>query len=107
MSPDTPLGHGGHIDKAKLKKKFDLSHFDLNAILRGIQLTLVGGMLINQTLETNTDSTSPPRPPEPRPLQLGTLQASRHSHRSRHRRPAAHLPPSPFPFSPNHQANHH
>ncbi|KAL2115091.1 hypothetical protein VTJ04DRAFT_10754 [Mycothermus thermophilus] len=42
MSPDTPLVHGGHINKAKLKKKFDLSHFDLNAILRGIQLTLVG-----------------------------------------------------------------
>jgi len=32
-----------HIDKEKLKKKFDVSHFDLNAILRGIQLTLVGG----------------------------------------------------------------
>ncbi|KAK4032380.1 formamidase [Parachaetomium inaequale] len=31
-----------HIDKAKLKRHFDVSHFDVNAIIRGIQLTLVG-----------------------------------------------------------------
>jgi hypothetical protein len=31
------------IDKEKLKKKFDISHFDLNAVIRGIQLTGVGG----------------------------------------------------------------
>ena len=31
------------IDKEKLKKAFDVSHFDINAVLRGIQLTLVGG----------------------------------------------------------------
>uniref|UniRef100_A0A8H7N3I5 Transmembrane protein UsgS n=1 Tax=Bionectria ochroleuca TaxID=29856 RepID=A0A8H7N3I5_BIOOC len=31
-----------NIDKEKLKKAFDLSHFDLNAVLRGMQLTLVG-----------------------------------------------------------------
>lgn len=30
------------IDKEKLKKAFDISHFDINAILRGVQLTLVG-----------------------------------------------------------------
>ncbi|KAK1975401.1 transmembrane protein UsgS [Colletotrichum cereale] len=30
------------FDKEKLKQEFDLSHFDLNQILRGIQLTLVG-----------------------------------------------------------------
>ncbi|OHE98526.1 transmembrane protein UsgS [Colletotrichum orchidophilum] len=30
------------IDKERLKREFDLSHFDLNQILRGIQLTLVG-----------------------------------------------------------------
>ncbi|KAI1847692.1 hypothetical protein JX265_009122 [Neoarthrinium moseri] len=29
-------------DKEKVKKAFDLSHFDINAILRGVQLTLVG-----------------------------------------------------------------
>ncbi|ROW07409.1 hypothetical protein VMCG_03725 [Cytospora schulzeri] len=29
------------IDKEKLKKAFDISHFDINAVLRGIQLTLV------------------------------------------------------------------
>jgi hypothetical protein len=32
------------VDKEELKKAFDISHFDINAILRGIQLTLVGGM---------------------------------------------------------------
>jgi hypothetical protein len=30
-------------DKEKLKKAFDISHFDLNAIIRGVQLTGVGG----------------------------------------------------------------
>ncbi|KAL2751918.1 hypothetical protein ACRALDRAFT_2114717 [Sodiomyces alcalophilus JCM 7366] len=30
------------IDKEKLKKQFDVSHFGLNAVLRGAQLTLVG-----------------------------------------------------------------
>lgn len=29
--------------KEKLEEKFDLSHFDFNAIIRGAQLTLVGG----------------------------------------------------------------
>lgn len=29
--------------KEQLKSAFDISHFDLNAILRGVQLTLVGG----------------------------------------------------------------
>lgn len=29
------------INTEKLKKAFDISHFDLNAIIRGIQLTLV------------------------------------------------------------------
>ncbi len=32
-----------HLDKEKLKKKFDISNFDINAVIRGIQLTLVGG----------------------------------------------------------------
>ncbi|KAK3313935.1 hypothetical protein B0H66DRAFT_607171 [Apodospora peruviana] len=31
-----------HIDKEKLKKSLDVSHFDFNAVIRGIQLTLVG-----------------------------------------------------------------
>lgn len=35
-------------DKERLKKAFDLSNFDLNAILRGIQLTLVGGTTCTQ-----------------------------------------------------------
>ncbi|KAK4187845.1 Acetamidase/Formamidase family-domain-containing protein [Podospora australis] len=30
------------IDKEKIKQKLDVSHFDLNAIIRGVQLTLVG-----------------------------------------------------------------
>jgi hypothetical protein len=33
-----------NIDKEKLKKAFDVSHFDINAVLRGVQLTLVGGL---------------------------------------------------------------
>jgi hypothetical protein len=36
---DVPI----HVDKEKLKKTFDISHFDLNAVIRGIQLTLVAG----------------------------------------------------------------
>jgi hypothetical protein len=35
------------IDTEKLKKAFDISHFDLNAVLRGAQLTLVGGAQIH------------------------------------------------------------
>ncbi|KAL2024748.1 hypothetical protein VTK56DRAFT_5569 [Thermocarpiscus australiensis] len=31
-----------YVDKAKLKRHFDVSNFDLNAVIRGIQLTLVG-----------------------------------------------------------------
>ena len=31
------------LDKEELKKALDISHFDVNAILRGAQLTLVGG----------------------------------------------------------------
>jgi hypothetical protein len=37
------------IDKAKLKQRFDISHFDLNAVIRGIQLTLVGGKLVRSS----------------------------------------------------------
>jgi hypothetical protein len=38
------------IDKEKLEKAFDFSHFDLNAILRGIELTLVGGEYMSSSL---------------------------------------------------------
>jgi len=31
------------IDKEKLKQRFDMSHFGINAVIRGVQLTLVGG----------------------------------------------------------------
>lgn len=31
------------LDVDRLKSTFDVSHFDLNAVLRGIQLTFVGG----------------------------------------------------------------
>ena len=34
---------GAPLDLDKLKQRFDLSHFGLNAVIRGIQLTLVGG----------------------------------------------------------------
>lgn len=44
QSQDKPELHVPvEIDKEKLKKAFDFSHFDINAILRGIELTLVGG----------------------------------------------------------------
>lgn len=33
-----------NVDTDKLKAAFDISHFDHNAVLRGMQLTLVGGM---------------------------------------------------------------
>lgn len=46
------------IDKAQLKKWFDVSHFDLNAVIRGIQLTGVGGL-------------SRPAPPVPPSSKLG------------------------------------
>jgi hypothetical protein len=42
-----------NIDKEKLKKAFDLSHFDLNAVLRGMQLTLVGGMYKYELVRTH------------------------------------------------------
>lgn len=32
----------GSIDKDKLKAQFEVSHFGANAVLRGMQLTLVG-----------------------------------------------------------------
>jgi len=35
---------GSRIGEADLKRVFDVSHFDLNAIIRGFQLTLVGGV---------------------------------------------------------------
>ena len=37
------------LDLGRLMKKFDISHFGLNAILRGMQLTLVGGRNKHQT----------------------------------------------------------
>lgn len=39
-----------HIDKDKLKQKLDVSHFDLNAVLRGAQLTLVGGNYVQPSI---------------------------------------------------------
>ncbi|RYP33894.1 hypothetical protein DL767_004521 [Monosporascus sp. MG133] len=43
------------LDKEELKKAFDISHFDLNAVLRGVQLTFVGAhrALQNPDIFTN------------------------------------------------------
>lgn len=43
------------VDMDRLKTTFDLSHFDLNAVLRGVQLTFVGAnrALQNPALFTN------------------------------------------------------
>ena len=35
------------LDKDKVKDAFDLSNFDINAVLRGAQLTLVGGTFLS------------------------------------------------------------
>ncbi|KAK7937681.1 uncharacterized protein PG986_014549 [Apiospora aurea] len=43
------------IDKDELKKAFDTSHFDINAIVRGIQLTLVGANRALQNPEIFTN----------------------------------------------------
>jgi hypothetical protein len=42
------------IDKEKLKAAFDVSHFDFNAILRGMQLTVVGGSSISPPARLDT-----------------------------------------------------
>ncbi|EEY21340.1 transmembrane protein UsgS [Verticillium alfalfae VaMs.102] len=41
MEPDK-LKEKLHVDKEKLKQQFDVSHFGLNSVLRGAQLTFVG-----------------------------------------------------------------
>lgn len=38
------------LDKDTLKQAFSLSNFDINAVLRGVQLTLVGGKSITATI---------------------------------------------------------
>lgn len=43
QKPERELPVDINIDKEKLKNAFDLSHFDINAILRGVELTMVGG----------------------------------------------------------------
>ncbi|KAH7129301.1 hypothetical protein B0J13DRAFT_679049 [Dactylonectria estremocensis] len=47
---------GLQVDKAKIKDAFDLSHFDVNTVIRGAQLTLVGAhrALQNPALFTNS-----------------------------------------------------
>ena len=110
MSADE--GPRPHLDKAKLKKQFDVSNFDLNAIIRGFQLTLVGGRhqsLSSRTVlkpeypnhpkslfRPRTDRYSPPRTPEPRYIHLAALQAGRHCRRCRHRHPPADRPAGVF-----------
>ncbi|KAF7544253.1 hypothetical protein G7Z17_g10105 [Cylindrodendrum hubeiense] len=36
-------GEGFRVDRTKIKAAFDVSHFDINTVIRGAQLTLVGG----------------------------------------------------------------
>ena len=47
MPADTPADQRLVFNEAKLKEMFDISNFDFNAIIRGIQLTLVGGTSIS------------------------------------------------------------
>ena len=76
MASHEPKALDRELDVDRLKAKFDMSHFDLNAVLRGIQLTFVGGAQppprehfpappVNLNL---TEPASQPRPPEPRHL---------------------------------------
>ncbi len=75
------------MDKEKLRKAFDFSHFDVNAVLRGVQLTLVGGkqsytpghMPLDTILLADTDiEDSSKGPPESRPFHIPTLPSSSH-----------------------------
>jgi hypothetical protein len=40
-----------NVDTEKLKQRLDVSNFDVNAVIRGAQLTLVGGRLGTVALE--------------------------------------------------------
>jgi hypothetical protein len=60
-------------DKERLKKAFDLSSFDLNAVLRGIQLTLVGGTSshlrpISSGIDSDIQHTAPSKTPTSSPI---------------------------------------
>ena len=50
MASHEPKALDRELDVDRLKAKFDMSHFDLNAVLRGIQLTFVGGAQIPHSL---------------------------------------------------------
>ena len=90
----------------QVKRKFDTSHFDLNAIIRGAQLTLVGGMLQSYLLRgapvpplcclrsLGTDILflhSPTGTDESRHIHLSTLQTSRHCRSSWHSHPLGYI----------------
>lgn len=52
QKPERELPVDINIDKEKLKHAFDVSHFfDINAILRGIELTMVGGNSLHDPSE--------------------------------------------------------
>lgn len=85
------------IDKDKLKKAFDISHFDLNAILRGVELTLVGGMhqippSCCQALTPSSQQISS----EPGFVQFRTLPTGCYCCRRWHCHPPGHLNPCMF-----------
>lgn len=44
QTPHVPV----QVNNEKLKKELDVSNFDLNAVIRGMQLTLVGGMFTSK-----------------------------------------------------------
>lgn len=94
------------IDKKKLKKAFDISHFDINAILRGVQLTLVGGTTTRppsgQYLSLAlTQTNSPPGTSESCPVQLRALSPGRDRRRSRYSHPSGHLYPGMYSEHPH------
>lgn len=85
--------------KEKLKEKLQVSNFEPNSIIRGAQLTVVGGKLRHfdksrsiSLLEQLTDNYySIPSTPKPSSLHLGPLQASCHSRGYWHRYPPRNL----------------
>ena len=83
-------GNGPPIDKETLKKYFDTSHFDLNAVIRGIQLTGVGGMISNcpssllRRKVTDKSPTSPSSITKPQNIYVAALQAGSYCSCLRH-----------------------
>lgn len=87
-----------NVDTEMLKKQFDVSNFDPNAVLRGMQLTLVGGesvsvpIFLSATMICLTLCRSASRLAKPGSLHERSLSASCHrrGYRYRYQAPRSH-----------------